>query len=133
MKQNKRTVISIFWIVLGAVLFGCGIAQILDEFWSGVGGGLMGVGIMQMIRILRYRNNEEYKEAVDTARNDERNHFLANKALAWAGYWYVLLAAVGTFAFKLLGMDDLSIFCGGSICLILVLYWGSYLWLKRKF
>ena len=131
--MNRRYLVSIVWIVLGAVLFGCGIAEVVDEFWSGVGGGFLGVGIFQIVRIVRYRKDETYREAVDTAKTDERNRFLANKAWAWAGYLYVIVGAVGTFVFRLLEMKMLSIFCGGSISLILVLYWGSYLWLRRKY
>lgn len=132
--MNKRRMLtSVVWIALGAVLFGCGIAGIVDEFWSGMGGGLLGVGIFQMIRMIRYQRNETYKEAVDTAMSDERNRFIANKAWAWAGYWYVLIGAVGTLVFRLVGMEELSVFSGFSICLILVLYWFSYLWLRKKY
>lgn len=131
--NNKRWITSIVYIALGAVLLGCGIAEIVDEFWSGMGGGLLGVGIVRMIQMIRYQKNETYKEAVDTARSDERNRFIANKAWAWAGYWYVLIGAVGTLVFRLVGMEELSVFCGSSICLILVLYWVSYLWLRKKY
>lgn len=131
--NNKRWITSIVYIALGVGLLGCGIAQILDEFWSGMGGGLLGVGLVRMIQMIRYQKNETYKEAVDTARSDERNRFIANKAWAWAGYWYVLIGAVGTLVFRLVGMEELSVFCGSSICLILVLYWVSYLWLRKKY
>ena len=131
--NNKSWITSIVYIALGVVLLGCGIAQILDEFWSGMGGGLLGVGLVRMIQMIRYQKNETYKEAVDTARSDERNRFIANKAWAWAGYWYVLIGAVGTLVFRLVGMEELSVFCGSSICLILVLYWVSHLWLRKKY
>lgn len=131
--NNKRWITSIVYIGLGVVLLGCGIAEILDEFWSGMGGGLLGVGIVRMIQMIRYQKNETYKEAVDTAMSDERNRFIANKAWAWAGYWYVLIGAVGTLVFRLIGMEELSVFCGSSICLILVLYWFSNLWLRKKY
>ena len=69
----------------------------------------------------------------DTAANDERNKFLANKAWAWAGYWFVLLAGSGTVIFKLMGREDLMMFCSGSVCFMMVLYWLNYLWLSRKY
>ena len=131
--NNKRWITGIVYLALGVVLLGCGMAQIVDEFWSGMGGGLLGIGIVRMIRMIRYQKNETYKEAVDTAMSDERNRFIANKAWAWAGYWYVLIGAVGTLVFRLVGMDELSVFCGFSICLILVLYWVSHLWLRKKY
>lgn len=131
--NNRGWITSIVYLALGAVLLGCGIAGIVDEFWSGMGGGLLGVGIVRMIQMIRYQKNETYKEAVDTAMSDERNRFIANKAWAWAGYWYVLIGAVGTLVFRLVGMEELSVFSGFSICLILVLYWVSNLWLRKKY
>ena len=131
--NNRRMLLSVIWIVLGVVLFGCGVMGIVDGFWSGMGGGLIGVGVVQLARMIRYQKNPEYKEAVDTAAKDERNRFIANKAWAWAGYLYVLAAAAGAVAFKILGRDELSIFCGFSVAVLALLYWISYCWLRKKY
>lgn len=131
--KNKRMLISGIYILLGMALFGCGLAEIVDEFWSGMGGALIGVGIVRMISMIRYQKNPEYKEAVDTAMRDERNRFIANKAWAWAGYLYVLAAGVGTIVFKLVGREDLSIFCGFSVSVLILLYYISHLWLRKKY
>ena len=71
-------------------------AGLADDYWCGMGGGLLGVGVFQVIRNVRYLNNPAYREKVNTTNNDERNKFLANKAWAWAGYLYVLTAAIAT-------------------------------------
>ena len=131
--NNRRMLASVVWMVLGVVLFACGIAGMVDGFWSGMGGGLIGVGVVQLVRMIRYQNNPEYKEAVDTAAKDERNRFLSNKAWAWAGYLYVLAAAVGAFVFKLVGRDELSIFCGSGVAVLVLFYWISYCWLRKKY
>ena len=131
--MKKRMILSIFWLILGVSLFGAALAGLLDEFWSGMGGGLMAVGILQLWRQFRYHTNETYREAVDTANSDERNKFLATKAWAWAGYWFVMVGALGTIAFKLLGQEQLSTFCGFSVCVLMVLYWVNWLWLRRKY
>lgn len=131
--NNKRWITSIVYIGLGVVLLGCGIAEILDEFWSGLGGALIGVGIVRLIGMIRYQKNPEYKEAVDTAMNDERNRFLANKAWAWAGYLYVIAAGVGTISFKIAGQEELSVFCGLSVSVLVLLYYISHLWLRKKY
>jgi hypothetical protein len=47
--KNKRMLISGIYILLGLVLFGCGLAEIVEEFWSGMGGALIGVGLVRMI------------------------------------------------------------------------------------
>ena len=131
--QNKRMLISGIYTLLGMALFGCGLAEIVDEFWSGMGGALIGVGIVRMISMIRYQKNPEYKEAVDTAMRDERNRFIANKAWAWAGYLYVMAAAIGAIVFQILGREELSVFCGFSVAILVLLYWISYSWLRKKY
>lgn len=132
-KAMKRMFLSIAWIIIGAVVFALGIFEIVDEFWSGFGGALLAVGILQLIRHIRYRTNEEYKEKVDIEVNDERNKFLSSKAWAWTGYIFVLCCAVATIAYKVIGKDELSSICSMAICLMLVIYWIVYLILKRKY
>ena len=131
--KNKRMLIFVIYVLLGTVLFGCGLMEMVDEFWSGLGGALIGVGIVRLVAMIRYQKNPEYKEAVDTARNDERNRFLANKAWAWAGYLYVLAAGVGSIAFKIAGRDELSVFCAFSVSSLVLLYYFSNLWLRKKY
>lgn len=133
MNTKKRMYMSIFWILLGSALFLGGVCEVLDSYWSGMGGGLLGVGIMQMIRFSRYESNEEYRTKVDRANKDERNRYIASKAWAWAGYLFVLIAAVGSILFKLAGREDLMMLSSGSVCLILVLYWLSYMHLQKKY
>ena len=131
--KSKRMLISVGYVLLGTVLFGCGLMGKVDEFWSGMGGALIGVGIVRLIGMIRYQKNPEYKEAVDTAMHDERNRFIANKAWAWAGYLYVLAAAVGTIVFRIAGREELSVFCGFSVSVLILLYYISHLWLRKKY
>ena len=131
MKRNKY--LSIFWIVLGTALIACGAAGVLDEYWSGMGGAFAAVGAIQVLRYVRLNKNEAYRERIETESKDERNRFLGGKAWAWAGYLYVILAAISSIALKLAGRDDFSTLIGGSVCVIIALYWGSYFILRRKY
>lgn len=131
--NKKRWIASIVEIVLGIILWIGGVVGPLDSYWSGMGGGLIGVGIVQLIRQIRYNTNTEYKENFDIEAADERNRFIAMKAWSWAGYLFVMVAAVGSIVCKLIGREDLMMFCSGSVCLIVVLYWISYVVLKRKY
>ena len=133
MKYDRRMYLSLFWLLLGVVLVVCSMTEVIDSYWSGMGGGFAGVGIAQLIRHIRYRKNEEYREKVDVETNDERNRFLAGKAWAWAGYLFVMVSGVATIALKVLGQDQWSLAASCALCLLLVLYWGSYLVLKRKY
>lgn len=131
--MNQRLALSLFWVGLGLALCICHAAGQVDEFWSSMGFVLMLVGLLQVLRQVRYRTDRDYRDTFDTETRDERNRFLSNKAWAWAGYWFVLIAACGTIAFKLLGREELMMLASGSVCLIVLLYWLSYLVLKRKY
>ena len=133
MKYDRRMYLSLFWILVGAALFVCGAMEWIDSYWCGMGGGFLGVGIVQLVRHIRYRKNEEYREKVDVANGDERNRYIAGKAWAWAGYLFVLVSGVATIALKVMGLDQWSLAASYALCLLLVLYWGSYLLLKRKY
>ena len=133
MKKNKRYLVSILYIIIGILLIGCGFAGVVDEFWNGCGCGLLVVGIIQLIRFYRLNKNEAYREMVEIELADERNHFLRNKAWAWAGYLFVIISGIGTIVFKIIGQDLLSLAASWAVCLILILFWGSYHILKRKY
>lgn len=133
MKQNKRIIVSIMWVIIGMVLIGLSFAGIVDEFWSGMGSGLLVVGIIQLIRFYRLQKNEAYREKMEIEASDERNHFIRNKAWAWSGYLFILISAVACIVFKIMGQELLSMAASGAVCLMLILYWISFIILKRKY
>ena len=133
MKIERRIVAYVLYIVLGAVLVGLGILEILDSFWSGMGGALIVVGAIRIVQMVRYSKDKEYQEKMDTALKDERNQFIRNKAWAWSGYMFVIIAAVATIVFRLMGQELLSMAASIAICVLLVLYWGCYLILQKKY
>ena len=131
--KNRRWIASVVEMALGLVLSVCGALGIVDTYWSGMGGGLLGVGVIQLVRYLRYYKNVEYKNKVDIEVNDERNKFIALRAWAWAGYLYVLAGAVCSIAFQLMGKPELATFSGGSDWLLMIFYWGSRIYLRKKY
>jgi hypothetical protein len=133
MKNHKRLIANIVEIAIGIILSVLGYMGMIDEYWTGMGTALIVVGIIFMIRQIRYQTNAEYKDTVDVEVNDERNRYLRLKAWAWAGYMLVLICAFASIIFKLLGNDQLSVMSGGCVCLLIVLYWGSYLILRKKY
>ena len=133
MGKNYRFFLSFFWILLGAALCLCNTLDLIEDFWFSMGLALVIVGILQVIRNIRYRTNKDYQEKFDTEVHDERNRFIANKAWAWAGYIFVLAAGCGTIVFKLLGREDLMMFCSFSVCFLIVTYWLCWLYLKKKY
>ena len=133
MKNDRRIIAYIVYLILGVALIVLGILEVLDSFWSGMGGALIAVGVVRMMHILRYRNDESYREKMEIETKDERNQFIRNKAWAWAGYLFVLIAAICAIVFKLLGQDLLSITAGFAVSILVLLYWVCYLVLKKKY
>ena len=136
MKINRRIIVQwilpILYVIIGATLGICGELGVVDQFWNGLGAAFVVMGVLRLIRLIRYSTNTEYKEKTDTAIQDERHRFIRNKAWAWAGYLYIILAAVATIMFKLLNQDILMFAASGSVCLLLVIYWISYFILNKK-
>lgn len=137
MKINRniiaRASLAALYFIIGASIGIYGEFVPIDSYWSGLGAALVVVGALQMIRIIRYNTSAKYKEETDTALNDERNRFIRNKAWAWAGYLYIVLAAVATIVFKLLNQDVLMFAASGSVCLIITIYWISFFILRNKY
>ena len=133
MKQNKRLYVNIIWLMIGSILIGLSYAGVVDEYWNGMGMGLAVVGAINLLRIYRLNKNDVYREKMELEASDERNHFIRNKAFAWAGYYFVLIAAVCTIVFKIIGQELLSQAAAYAVCLMLILYWISYMILKRKY
>ena len=131
--KKERLIASIVEIIIGAALLICSMFGVVDEFWSGMGTSLLIIGIIFLIRNIKYKTNEEYREKIDIESNDERNKYISLKAWAWAGYLFVMLGAVGTIVFKLMGKEDLMMMASLSVCLIMVFYWISYTFLKKKY
>ena len=130
--NDKNHIYPIICLVLGAILMGLSIAGLTDEFWSGMGSALVVVGAARLLRFYRLKKNDAYREKMEIAETDERIHFIRNKAWAWAGYLFILIAAAATILFKILGQDLLSLAASGAVCLMLVLYWISFLILNKK-
>ena len=134
MNNNKRLVLSIFWIVLGITLMILSIAEVLDDsVYSGMGGALTAVGALQLMRNLKYRRDPEYREKIDTELNDERNRFLQMKSWSWAGYIAVMVQAVASVAAYFIGQRTGQLVLWSSICLLVLAYWVSWMILSRKY
>ena len=130
--NNKRFIVSIIEIVVGTSLI-IGSFMGVDEYWSGMGTAFLVVGILNIIRVVKYKKNDEYREKWDIEVNDERNKYLRLKSWAWAGYLFVMSGAIGTIGFKLAGKEDLMKMASYSVCYIMILFWISNIFLRKKY
>lgn len=133
MKQNKIMMISVVWVLLGMSLIGLSFAEIVDSFWSGMGSALLVVGVLRLFRYYRFRKNPNYREKLEIEASDERLHYIRNKAWAWAGYLFVLTMSVAIIVLRIIGQDLLSTAASMVVCFMLLLFWGAYHVLSRKY
>ena len=131
--KNKRTIYYLTLVAVGLTLIALAFWGKLDEFWNGMGFGLAIVGALRLLRDYRLRKNEAYRERVEIAATDERNRFIRGKAWSWAGYLFIIITALAVIGFRLTGNVLLSRAAAWAVCLMLVLYWGAYHVLKRKY
>ncbi len=133
MKKDKRIVINIVYVIIGAILICLSIVGKVDEFWNGMGSVLFVIGILKLLRYYRINKNVAYHEKIEIEEQDERNHFLRNKAWAWSGYLFIIIAGVSCIVLKIMGQELLSMVASWAICLMMTLFWISYIVLKRKY
>ena len=133
MKITKKLISYILTIAVGATLLTLAIAGVLDSFWSGMGTSLLIMSILRLAQLYLYKTDKSYQEKMDTEVSDERNRFLRNKAWAWAGYLFVIIAAICTIVFKVMEQELLWQATGLGMCLIVTLYWISFLILRKKY
>lgn len=133
MRQKIKLSFNIVYVIIGCILIGFSVLEKLDSFWSGMGSALLVVGLINLLKIHRLNKNEEYREQLEIEVSDERLQFIRNKAWAWSGYLFVLISAVACIVFKVMNLDQLSLYASFSVCLVLVLFWVSHTILKRKY
>ena len=75
----------------------------------------------------------EYAKAAQTKYNDERNNYLANKAAALTVRWGLLALAIMVFILQIAGYKAYSTLLGFVVCALLVVYYVSYMYLKKKY
>lgn len=132
--NNKRIILSIFWVALGITLVILSVIGVIDSsVYAGMGGALAAIGIMQVMRHIRYRRDEKYREQIDIAVCDERNRFLRLQSWGWTGYIVVLVESCGIVIAMITGQHLVEQILVCSVCLMLVVYWLSYLVLSRKY
>ena len=133
MKNNRKILSYGTYILLGVILWILGMAEIVDEFWSGMGSAFVLVGALRLVRMYRYRNDENFREKMEIETTDERKCFIRNKAWAWSGYLFILIAACAVIILKIMGLEVLSMAASIAVCLMLVLYYVSYFILNKKY
>ena len=135
MKHKRLFIISIVEIAIGAILELLAFLNIFEDssILVGMGSGVLAVGAVQLLRVLRMESNPEYKKKIETASKDERYAFISLKAKEAAFMVYLLIAAVLSIVWLLLGCREQGTLAGMSVCLLVLLYAVWFRILARKY
>jgi len=133
-KLKKRILTARIFLVLGPILMAVSIWQNLDnEFFFAWGTALMVIGIVRLRQYRKVMASPEAMRAQEVAETDERNIMLSSKAKSWAFGWYVLICGIAVIVLEFMGKVELATLLAFSVCALIVLYWGCYHVLKRKY
>lgn len=134
MYYNKRKMlVSLLWVIIGITLIVLDFLGVIDNpIYSGMGGGWLVIGVMQCYRNIKYHSNEEYKEKIDIEYSDERNRYIRMKAWSWAGYLFIIGAAIISIVLFVMQQTVYGQIISYCMCAVLILYWVSYIVLQKK-
>ena len=133
-KLKQRILTARIFLVAGPILMAVSIWQNLDnEFFFAWGTALLVIGIVRLRQYRKIMASPETMRAREVAETDERNVMLANKAKSWAFWWYIILCGTAVIVLEFMGKVELATLLAYSVCALMVLYWGCYYVLKRKY
>jgi len=88
-----------------------------------------------LVRVRNYRRITKSDETVrrqEIAETDERNIAIANRAKSWAFALYLMLTSSLVIVLEILNRVELATVLAGSVCALVLLYWGSYWVIRRR-
>lgn len=131
---KKRFCFNLVYLALGIgmIVTAC-MTDFENQFLSSFGCCLAVIGIAQGRRNLHLLRNDKACKQREIAETDERNIMLVNKARSWAFSLYIIAAGSGVIVLSLLAKHEMAQLLSWSVCLLIALYWGSYLFLRKKY
>lgn len=133
MKKYRNIIINTVYIVVGIVLVTLTLTNKIANIFLGLGSGLIGAGAVLLFRAIKYHTNQEYKEQIDTENNDERNRYISMKAWSWAGYLFIIICAVIALVCVIMSQIVYSQIALCAVATITLLYYISYLVIRKKY
>lgn len=132
-KLKTRLNIAIAYIVIGAVFTALGLTDMVsNEFFSVYGLALIVMGFARIRRYKLITRNDETIGRQRIAENDERNIAIMQKAKSVAFGITVLLAGLCVIVFEIIGRAELAYIMAAVVMVMTLIYWISYIIVRRK-
>ena len=113
------------------MIVGANITQTDNHFISSFGLGLVICGIIRIRNYIIITKNEETIQKQRIAENDERNIAIMHRARSITFFVYTMISCAAVIVLSLFNQQKAAQLIGGSLCLLLIIYWISY-WVIRK-
>jgi len=133
MSANKKILFYLLFCILGIIIFTLTLIFEVDTFWNGIAVGFIFTSALKLFALFKYKNDSDYAKKVTIQNKDERNIFLANKAKSIAFYFYIIISAIAVIILRIFELNQESQFCAYSVCLLLILYYIAYTYVRKKY
>ena len=132
-KLKTRLYIAVIYAALGVIMIvGSGISGTDNEFISPFGLGLLVCAIVRVRNYFMITRNEETLRKQRVAETDERNLLIVNKARSVTFFLYMLISGTAIIILSLFGKPEPAKMIAYSVCTLLVIYYISYIIIRKK-
>ncbi len=133
-KLRIRLIISVILLIIGlGIIITSNILSVDSTFFSPFGLALVVISIVRIRNYFIITRNEERLQKQEIAETDERNLLIANKAKSISFYIYLILSCLSVIVLQLMNKSEIATYISYSVCVMLIIYWISFLIIRKKY
>ena len=133
-KMQQRRIIGISYILLGLVLI---IADMLkgfeNNYFTSFGIALIFMGILRLLQYRKITQDDKSMRKREVTESDERTRMIAERARSWAFSISITGAGIVVIVLGLLGHHEEALPFAWYVCGMVVLYWISFVIIRKKY
>ena len=131
-KLKTRLYLAIAYILIGlTTIISAFITKTSNEFFSSFGFALIVIGIVRIRNYFIITKSEDNLKKQQIREYDERNISIANRAKSFSFNLYIILSGIVVIVLQCLKVTHLATVLGGTVCMLILIYWISY-WIINK-
>jgi len=133
-KLKTRLYLAIGYIIFGAlIVLIANLHNAADSYFSTFGLALAVCGVVRIRNYFIITKDEESIRKQEIAESDERTIMIVHKARSMTFSLYVMLSCIVVIVLMIVGQEQLAQLIAWSVCILVGIYWVSYLYLRKKY
>ena len=133
-KMKQRLIVAVSYMVIGAVLvFTDAVTGFENVFFFSFGIALTVMGVLRLFQYRKITRNAQTMRKQELAESDERTRMMSEKARSWAFTLSITGAGVWVIVQNLLGHHEEALPYAWFVCGMVVLYWISFVIIRKKY